>query len=66
MVERIIVKTTMPVASFSAASVSKSVDSFEGTFTRRKISKTVTVSVGAIRAAKRNETYSEGQPLSIE
>ena len=51
-----IVKSTIPVASLNAASVSSSVDSLEGTFTRRKTSKTVTVSVGAISAAKRKET----------
>ena len=42
-----------------AASVSSNVDSLEGTLTRRKTSKTVTVSVGAINAAKRKETYGE-------
>src|SRR5208283_3721519 len=63
-VERIIVNKTMPVASLNAASVSSNVDNLEGTLTRRKTSKTVTVSVGAISAAKRKETYGE-RPTSF-
>ena len=50
------VKRMIAVASLKVASVSKRVANFEGTLTCRKTSKTVTTSVGAIKAANRNET----------
>src|SRR5579875_3100535 len=56
---RTMVKTTIAVASLNVASVSMSVASLEGTLALLKISSTVAESVGEIRAANRNETYTE-------
>ena len=58
-------KTTIPVASLRAASVSRSAESFAGTFTLLNISRTVAVSVGAMSAPKMNAVL-RGSPARVQ